>query len=380
MKNKTLAVLTVFFSATIFAQTNLVENGSFENLDKKVKSLGQIELATGWSSPTENKADLFVKGSKSEEVNAENNVYGGQSPDDGKVFAGITVYSYKQAKPRTYLQGKLSQPLEAGKSYCVKMFLTLGDLSKFGVNNIGIYLSKSPVSNKDLTTYAIEPQVHHSQNRIFKEPQIWESICQIYQAEGGEQYITIGNFKKYEDTKFEKVKRPRGFTSPQKPIAYFFIDNVSVISLDSISPSECVCEKQDLQRESKVVYHQDISVEEEKIKASKKLELIKIFYDSKQTAPKEDQLSKIEEVAELLKANPSLKVEIQGHSDNIEKTKLTEDISLKRAESIQQKLMEKGVSPNQLIVKGYQDTMPANKSGTPEAMAQNRRVSFKVVK
>ncbi|RMG83958.1 MAG: OmpA family protein, partial [Bacteroidetes bacterium] len=210
--------------------------------------------------------------------------------------------------------------------------------------------------------------------------QIWESICQIYQAEGGEQYITIGNFKKYEDTKFEKVKRPRGFTSPQKPIAYFFIDNVSVISLDSISPSECVCEKQDLQRESKVVYHQDISVEEEKIKASKKLELIKIFYDSKQTAPKEDQLSKIEEVAELLKANPSLKVEIQGHSDNIEKTKLAEDISLKRAESIQQKLMEKGVSPNQLIVKGYQDTMPANKSGTPEAMAQNRRVSFKVVK
>jgi outer membrane protein OmpA-like peptidoglycan-associated protein len=380
MKNKTLTFLMLFSTFVLTAQTNLVINGSFEKLDKKVKSPGQIELATGWSSPTDNKADLFVKDSKSEEINAENNIYGGQSPDDGEVYAGFVAYSYKEAQPRTYLQGKLSKPLEAGKSYCVKMFLTLGDLSKFGVNNIGIYLSKNPVSNKDLTTYAIEPQVHHSQNRIFKESQIWESICQIYQAEGGEQYITIGNFKKYEDTKFEKVKRPRGFTSPQKPIAYFFIDNVSVISLDSLSPSECVCEKQNIQRESKVVYHQDISIEEEEVKAADKIELIQIFYDRNQVNPKEDQLTKIDEIAELLKSNPSLKVEIQGHSDNVEKTKLSEDISIKRAKIIQQKLTEKGVSSGQITVKGYQDTAPANKSGTPEAMAQNRRVSFKVIK
>ena len=196
---KKLLIATVMSAITVisFAQGNMIQNGSFETVSKKIKSGGMIDYAVGWSSPTDNKADVFSSKAKSDEYKTPANLYGDTDPLDGTNYAGIIMYSYKDDSPRQYLQAELTEKMKEDKVYCVKMNVMLSMLSKYSSNNIGIYISKKPLTPEDIEAYNIEPQIIHSQNRIFDEQFDWEPICQTYIADGGEEYITIGNFAHY---------------------------------------------------------------------------------------------------------------------------------------------------------------------------------------
>ena len=67
MKNIALAftLLTSAFGAFAQEGENLVDNGGFESVSGKPKKMGQIDLATGWYSPTGAPADLFLKNTNS---------------------------------------------------------------------------------------------------------------------------------------------------------------------------------------------------------------------------------------------------------------------------------------------------------------------------
>ena len=140
---------------------------------------------------------------------------GDTDPLDGKNYAGIMIYSYKDEAPRQYLQAKLTEKMVEEKVYCVKMNVMLSMLSKYSSNNIGIYISAKPLTAEEIAAQNIQPQIIHSQNRIFEEQFDWEAICQTYIADGGEEYITIGNFGTADATQNEKVKKPKGFTGMQ---------------------------------------------------------------------------------------------------------------------------------------------------------------------
>ena len=91
-------------AGSAFAQGNLVQNGSFESVSKKIKEQGSIVYAYPWNSGTEAKADLFNPKSKGEDWGVPMNLYGDGAPKDGEGYAGIVMYSYKDAEPKTYLQ------------------------------------------------------------------------------------------------------------------------------------------------------------------------------------------------------------------------------------------------------------------------------------
>jgi hypothetical protein len=82
---------------------NLVENGSFEATTGKIKKLGSIDMATGWSSPTGVRADLYIPADKIPEINTPTNFYGKEEPKDGSNYAGIFGYSYNDKMPRSYI-------------------------------------------------------------------------------------------------------------------------------------------------------------------------------------------------------------------------------------------------------------------------------------
>ena len=83
-------------------EENLVENGSFENLEGKLKALGCIDNAKPWMSPTGARADIFTP-SKVLDINTPENIYGKEDAKDGKNYAGIVGFSYGDAIPRTYI-------------------------------------------------------------------------------------------------------------------------------------------------------------------------------------------------------------------------------------------------------------------------------------
>ena len=129
---------TLAYAQDIPDSLNLVENGSFELLDGKLKKLGGIGIAQGWKSPTGKNADLYSE-TITGPASAPKNDHGEQSALNGQNYAGLMWWSYLNKEPRTYIQSKLKHSLKKGSRYCVRFYTTLGDLSKYGSDQLGVY-------------------------------------------------------------------------------------------------------------------------------------------------------------------------------------------------------------------------------------------------
>jgi OOP family OmpA-OmpF porin len=74
--------------------------------------------------------------------------------------------------------------------------------------------------------------------------------------------------------------------------------------------------------------------------------------------------------------NPTIKVEIQGHTDSQGRESTNLKLSQKRAESVRTYLIKKSVGSERMTAKGYGKTVPIADNRTSAGRAQNRRVEF----
>ncbi len=77
--------------------------------------------------------------------------------------------------------------------------------------------------------------------------------------------------------------------------------------------------------------------------------------------------------------NPTMKVEVAGHTDNIGTEEVNTKLSEKRAKAVADYLISKGVNKDQLVVKGYGSTKPVADNSTEEGRIKNRRVEFTIL-
>jgi OmpA-OmpF porin, OOP family len=386
---KVLFILPLVCGLVATAQEgeNLVENGSFEQVDKGVKKLGSIQNAIGWTHPTGAKSDLFVGGSKVPEVGTETNVYGMEQAHDGSNFAGIVVYSHQNKVPRTYLTTKLSSPMKKGMKYCVKFYVSLGEYSKYASNNIGVNFNKKEFGTTEKNSIIDETHVMDFNNKIFNATYSWDRVCGTYTAQGGEKFLTIGNFSTDEKTKTERVKKNPDLKGTQTITAYYFIDNISVQLLGPEEKCDCGVDE-GIDFGSTVVYSKsdffkDNMTPEEKASAS----TIYFGYGKDGvTSPMERDLNRL---VELMKANPIAKLKIVGHSDKVEtemandKPEVFANISQRRINQIIQYLVEQGIPESRLVGQDSGDRKPADSSDTSDEelkQAKNRRIEFVFIK
>ncbi len=92
----------------------------------------------------------------------------------------------------------------------------------------------------------------------------------------------------------------------------------------------------------------------------------------------------LDRIGKILLENPTIKVEIAGHTDprpiHTKEFKNNMELSQARAEAVRKYLIEKfNISPDRLVAKGYGATQPIAPNDTEEGMAMNRRVEFKVL-
>jgi OOP family OmpA-OmpF porin len=88
----------------------------------------------------------------------------------------------------------------------------------------------------------------------------------------------------------------------------------------------------------------------------------------------------LDEVAVILANNPSLKVEIQGHTDNRGAADYNMMLSDQRANAVREYLVKHGISADRLSAVGYGLTRPAVSNDMAEGRSQNRRVELKPIK
>src|SRR5690606_39456412 len=75
----------------------------------------------------------------------------------------------------------------------------------------------------------------------------------------------------------------------------------------------------------------------------------------------------------------SLKIEIQGHTDDVGGREFNLELSERRAESVKRYLVEKGIDESRIKTSGFGPDRPIDPAKTSKARAKNRRIEFKVL-
>jgi OOP family OmpA-OmpF porin len=105
----------------------------------------------------------------------------------------------------------------------------------------------------------------------------------------------------------------------------------------------------------------------------------KVLFETNSSQIRSEAYPVLNDVAYILKNNPDIKVEIQGHTDSTGTAKYNQWLSEKRAQNVMQHLVKRGIDPKRLRAKGYGLTQPVASNDTPEGRSRNRRVELKPI-
>ena len=104
-----------------------------------------------------------------------------------------------------------------------------------------------------------------------------------------------------------------------------------------------------------------------------------VYFETAKWSIKPQSYPVLNEVADVLRRNPDLRVEIQGHTDNVGNARYNQNLSEKRARSVMDYLLKQGIPRSQLFYKGYGEERPIATNETPEGRSKNRRVELNPV-
>ncbi|WP_235964443.1 OmpA family protein [Pedobacter gandavensis] len=118
----------------------------------------------------------------------------------------------------------------------------------------------------------------------------------------------------------------------------------------------------------------------ERLKIGNNMVLKNIFFDTNEYRLLPASVTELSTLIALLKNNPQVEIEIQGHTDNVGNDLQNEKLSLNRAKAVYDELINQKIDPSRLSFKGYGESKPIAGNDTEEKRKQNRRTSFLITK
>ena len=104
-----------------------------------------------------------------------------------------------------------------------------------------------------------------------------------------------------------------------------------------------------------------------------------VFFDTDKFNLKDESKVELNKLADFLTKNPTLRIELSGHTDNVGDKKHNQVLSDNRAKSVLEYLAANGIAKERLTSKGYGDTKPVVANDSDEHRQMNRRSEFKVI-
>ncbi|MFN6944883.1 MAG: PorP/SprF family type IX secretion system membrane protein [Cytophagaceae bacterium] len=105
-----------------------------------------------------------------------------------------------------------------------------------------------------------------------------------------------------------------------------------------------------------------------------------VFFEFNESAIQDDAKEQLQQIADLLKGNKALKINIIGHSDNLGTEEANTRISEDRAESVAKFLELNGISRDRMTIVGKGSKEPVSSNRSESGRTQNRRVEFQIYK
>lgn len=117
----------------------------------------------------------------------------------------------------------------------------------------------------------------------------------------------------------------------------------------------------------------------DRIIAGSKVVLHNVFFETDSQMLQSESVAELNKVYEFMEKNPSIQVEISGHTDNTGSPEHNQELSEQRAQAVVDYLAQKGIQSKRLLSAGYGEKFPLADNGTEEGRSRNRRTELKIL-
>jgi OmpA-OmpF porin, OOP family len=376
---KIIILNTLFFSIYNHCKSqNLVLNSSFEEYINFDTAKYQ-----GWHKAQKSDTpDYFNLSNNNPSNNIFNNYTGGAKPLNGNGFVGIFCYRVSPDREikniREFIEAPLIQQLEKDSLYRIQISLCLDAESNIVIKNFGILFSGSLLRfNKDFKLFAYKPQVEFN-STFLDSTQNWITLHTIYKAQGFEKYMIIGNFKSDKQTSTKKINIPKEKHKKKKwdlakneLASYYYIDDIIIEKNPNPKSIEII--NPEIVEETKDTFNID------EIKLDTAIVLKNIIFDFNKSDLLPQSYTEINKLYHLMVSHPTIRIKLEGHTDNIGSYNFNLQLSIRRVESVVNFLIQKGISPERIEFAGYSYSVPIAPNDTEQDRQINRRVMFKII-
>ena len=348
--------------------------------------------------------------------------------DSLKVYKGVS---------REYLQTKLTEPLKKNTLYCVKFYYVNAKKSMYSVDALGITLTVDQIKAKNADRILQRPQITNRPGHIMDNMDEWTEFCGYYRARGGEQYLTIGNF--WDNSTTQYVTNHNEYSDSAFFYAYYLIDNVSVFEIESEFECGCINDlawssdwksdtfdpatgyntkkiiDSDANGKSNIANNsasgngnnndgngnggnssnhlkadpnetdatglktQITKAAFDNAEIGDRFRLNQIYFEFNSSELLTMSYIQLDSLYNILDQKPSVRIEIRGHTDNIGNEGYNKKLSVERAASVYNYLIEKGIPKTRMKYRGFGPNIPVADNSTEQGRELNRRVEIFIV-
>jgi peptidoglycan-associated lipoprotein len=291
-------------------------------------------------------------------------------------FGGLDLFVVKREGGKTVVEN-LGEPMNsAGDDFGI--FLFRADRGFFTSNREGgkgdddIYTFVNEDPNLKVVNYYLQGITYTTDSTGLKV--LPNTRVSLLDGEGElmQDFVT-GNdgkfiFRVYEDEDYELVGETSGYLVKRQPYT---------TRGKSVDPNTL--------RQLVTNITLDTIVVLDKMELNRTFVLENIYYDFDKADIRPDAARELDKLVQLLIDNPEIKIELSSHTDSVASVEYNNELSQRRAESAVNYLIQRGISPDRLVAKGYGELRPiarnTNPDGTdnPAGRAKNRRTEFKIL-
>lgn len=342
-KNSFFLILIFFLSFFRSSSQNIVENGSFEDINKVIsfpRVRTMIQRAYPWLGES---VDLFCPKQLAQPIWLP---IPSQKAQDGNLFIGIVLSSPGQYESVT---GSFKEVLKEGFRY--KLSFYYKEISKncpdeFNIDIKFFDTNLDTVRSFGHNTFISDSLKSYSLSfNLLKNRRHWQLFETEFKAIGYEKYFSV--YKPFEN------KTPYNI--------YCYMDNFQLIRLDAIDETNEVKDKivnnSILRIAEKIILTGELNFEKDK---------------SELTISASDTLNKL--AGALLKKDYT--ITINGYTDNSGSQKHNTDLSLQRGMAVRDFFIQKRMRSDKIIVNGFGEENPIDSNKTKEGKKKNRRVEI----
>ncbi|MGC4038916.1 MAG: OmpA family protein [Chitinophagaceae bacterium] len=360
---KFFLIIIVCLPLTVLGQ-NFLLNGGFE--DENTCTEFNVECAPeAWQTNDDGFSNYFK--------------------DSGRAHGGLHCMAIeaghaKKSFRRTFIRSQLVCGLRKGGQYQIDLFVK----SPHSIlDSLGIYFTSYDFLFDSRPLQTITPVAYFGKDNTFAAKDTnWQKVNLNYTATGEEAFLSIANFSKRDITGSTGIPLENNF--------FVFIDDVTLTPTDS---RERLCD--DWTKRKQEIYEQDErhSFLRKKIKEAKEKPLEPVFLTVSKLVVVDTLIlpdvlfasgkSQLQSNANMIlddfiqkRAGHTIdSIVVEGHTDNKGSNELNEHLSLERAKTVGNYLIDKSIiKPSQLVLRGWAFSKPVADNNTEEGRQRNRRV------